>query len=118
MADLALLEEILFALVTKPEQVRIDVVEQGEQVHYSIAVAEEDVGLVLGKKGRIIEALRVLFGATGFPQGKRNQLHMPQYGAGKPTPITSARQGYKAQVEEGTSNCKPYHLRSLPRMAY
>ncbi len=66
-----LLEYIARALVDKPEDVNVTVVEGDRSVILQLKVAPEDVGKVIGKQGRIAQALRTLIRATAVKQGKR-----------------------------------------------
>jgi hypothetical protein len=66
-----LLEYIARALVDKPEDVNVEVVEGDRSVILQLKVAPEDVGKVIGKQGRIAQALRTLIRASAVKQGKR-----------------------------------------------
>ena len=55
-----MLEVIVQGLVDDPTQVRVDEVEDSEGVTYQVTVAENDLGKVIGKDGRIANALRSL----------------------------------------------------------
>lgn len=54
------------AICTKPEEVTVDkkVDEEGEL--YTIHVAQEDRGRIIGKKGQIADAVRIVLRAIGF----------------------------------------------------
>ena len=55
-----LLVTIVKGLVEKPEQVTVDVDEPNEEgvIVYHLHVAEDDMGRVIGKQGRIAKAIR------------------------------------------------------------
>ena len=57
-----LLVTIVKGLVEKPEQVTVDVDEPNEEgvTVYHLHVAEEDMGRVIGKQGRIAKAIRTV----------------------------------------------------------
>ena len=57
-----LLTAIVSGLVEKPEEVSVTVDEPNEEgvVYYHIHVAENDMGRVIGKQGRIAKAIRVV----------------------------------------------------------
>jgi hypothetical protein len=57
------LSEIVEELVDKPEGVSIEEVKANATVVINIKVAQGDLGKVIGKKGRIITALRSVFGS-------------------------------------------------------
>lgn len=66
-----LLEYIAKALVDKPDEVSVNVVEGDRSLILQLKVSPEDVGKVIGKQGRIAQALRTLIRATAVKQGKR-----------------------------------------------
>ena len=61
-----LLIAIASGLVEKPEEVTVTVDEPNEEgvVYYHIHVAENDMGRVIGKQGRIAKAIRVVMRAA------------------------------------------------------
>lgn len=67
-----LLVTIVKGLVEKPEQVTVDVDEPNEEgvIVYRLHVAEEDMGRVIGKQGRIAKAIRTVMRAAAI----RNDL--------------------------------------------
>lgn len=56
MRDLA--EYIIKQLVTKPEEVEVTEEESQEGITVFVKVAQEDMGLVIGKAGATIKAIR------------------------------------------------------------
>lgn len=67
-----LLVTIVKGLVEKPEQVTVDVAEPNEEgvIVYHLHVAEDDMGRVIGKQGRIAKAIRTVMRAAAI----RNDL--------------------------------------------
>ena len=67
-----LLVTIVKGLVEKTEQVTVDVDEPNEEgiIVYHLHVAEEDMGRVIGKQGRIAKAIRTVMRAAAI----RNDL--------------------------------------------
>lgn len=61
-----LLTAIVSGLVEKPDEVTVTVDEPNEEgvVYYHIHVAENDMGRVIGKQGRIAKAIRVVMRAA------------------------------------------------------
>ena len=61
-----LLTAIVSGLVEKPEELTVTVDEPNEEgvVYYHIHVAEDDMGRVIGKQGRIAKAIRVVMRAA------------------------------------------------------
>ena len=80
-----LLTQILRHIVEHQDQVKIVAVQEGrDKVTLQVSVAPEDVGKVIGREGRIINALRLLVRAGA---GKRFQkVGIELVGAGDPTP--------------------------------
>jgi hypothetical protein len=54
------LVQIVKAIVEQPEQVEITRQAQGQTLLFQVKVAPEDAGKVIGKEGRVINALRML----------------------------------------------------------
>ena len=68
-----LLTAIVSGLVEKPEEVTVTVDEPNEEgvVYYHIHVAENDMGRVIGKQGRIAKAIRTIVRAGTNKSGGR-----------------------------------------------
>ncbi len=68
----ALLKTIASGLVEKPEQVAVtaEEAENGSTV-YHLHVAEDDMGRVIGKQGRIAKAIRVVMRAAAAREDKK-----------------------------------------------
>lgn len=61
---------IVRALVDDPEQVVVNKVEGERSVIFEVRVASDDLGKVIGKGGRIANALRTLVRAAGTKERK------------------------------------------------
>ncbi|HEX7292906.1 MAG TPA: KH domain-containing protein, partial [Solirubrobacterales bacterium] len=55
-----LLEFLVRALVEDPEAVKVEELEEDGDLVYEISVAEDDLGRVIGKGGRIANAIRTI----------------------------------------------------------
>jgi uncharacterized protein len=66
-----LIEYIAKALVEDPDQVKVREVVGGTSIIYELSVAPEDMGRVIGKQGRVANAIRILLKAAATRQGKR-----------------------------------------------
>jgi uncharacterized protein len=75
-----LLKELLMyltkSIVDVPDEVTISEVEGEKAVVYEIRVAESDKGKVIGKHGRIINAIRTIVRAAGVKDGKKVQIEL------------------------------------------
>lgn len=72
-----LVEILAKALVDKPEDVNVKMVEkENNVVLLELKVAPEDKGKVIGKQGRIAKAIRSLVKAAAVKQGKKAILEI------------------------------------------
>lgn len=69
-----LVEYIAKSLVDDPSQVRVTTVDSGPSTVLELQVAPEDMGRVIGKSGRVANAMRVLVRVMATRQGKRVTL--------------------------------------------
>lgn len=66
-----LVEFIAKALVDNPEEVSVTEVEGSQSVIIELRVAQEDMGKVIGKQGRIAKAIRTVVKAAAIKSDKR-----------------------------------------------
>jgi predicted RNA-binding protein YlqC (UPF0109 family) len=66
-----LVEYIARALVSEPDSVRVEEVEENGDVVLEIRVAPDDLGRVIGRSGRVANALRSVAKAAATPRGQR-----------------------------------------------
>jgi len=71
-----LVELIAKALVDNPDKVQVTQLEGEQSAIIELKVAQEDIGKVIGKQGRIAEAIRVILGAAGMKLKKRYNLEL------------------------------------------
>jgi predicted RNA-binding protein YlqC (UPF0109 family) len=69
-----LVEFIARSLVDDPTQVQVNQTRQGGKVHLELKVAKDDMGRVIGKSGRIANAIRVLLRVAAAREGKQVTL--------------------------------------------
>ena len=74
MKDLA--EYIAKSIVSDPSQVRVTEIEGATSVILELTVAPEDTGRVIGRKGRVANAMRTLLRVPALKQGKRVTLEI------------------------------------------
>ena len=60
----ALIEHVAKALVSAPDQVRVEEVPEGDEIVLELEVAEDDMGRVIGKSGKVARAMRNLLHAA------------------------------------------------------
>ena len=60
-----LISDIVKALVDQPDQVLVNEVEGGHTIVLELSVAKSDMGKVIGKQGRNVQAMRTLLTAVG-----------------------------------------------------
>ena len=72
----ALVEHIAKALVAAPDQVKVDEFDEDGEMVIELEVAEDDMGRVIGKSGKIARAMRNLLHAAGEKAGKRYELEI------------------------------------------
>ncbi len=68
-----LIKRIVQLLVDNPEQVEVFEVKTEHVSVFELRVAKEDVGKVIGKKGRTVQAIRTILNATS---GKVKKNHI------------------------------------------
>jgi uncharacterized protein len=66
-----LLEFLVKALVEEPEKVVVEELEEDGDLIYEISVAEGDLGRVIGKGGRIANAIRTISKAAAVRLDRR-----------------------------------------------
>ena len=71
-----LIAYIAKALVDKPEEVVVTEIE-GQQIYViELKVAKEDIGKIIGKRGRTARAIRTILGAASAKTKKRSILEI------------------------------------------
>ncbi|MBE3574820.1 MAG: KH domain-containing protein [Firmicutes bacterium] len=66
-----LLEYMARALVLHPDSVQVDMEENPDEVRLRLAVDPADTGKVIGKQGRIAQAMRTVMKAAAVHDGRR-----------------------------------------------
>ena len=69
-----LIEYIAKSLVDDPSQVRVDEIVEEDLITFELRVAAEDMGRVIGRGGRVANAMRTLLRVSAVKQGKRARL--------------------------------------------
>jgi len=71
-----LIEYIAKALVDDPDSVRVEEIEGTSATIYELRVSADDMGRVIGKQGRVANAIRTLLRAAAARQGRRVTLEI------------------------------------------
>jgi len=71
-----LIELIAKSLVDDPDRVQVFQIDGEQSSIIELKVAPEDVGKVIGKQGRNVQAIRIILGAAGMKLKKRFILEL------------------------------------------
>jgi predicted RNA-binding protein YlqC (UPF0109 family) len=69
-----LIEFIATSLVDDPTQVRVSQEQHVGKVYLKLKVAKEDMGRVIGRQGRVANAMRLLLNVSASRNGKQAYL--------------------------------------------
>jgi uncharacterized protein len=61
-------------IVEKPDEMTLNIVPDGTGAIFQVAVAQRDVGLLIGKEGRIARSLRIILLAIGMKTKQKISL--------------------------------------------
>ncbi|MEX0801395.1 MAG: KH domain-containing protein [Dehalococcoidia bacterium] len=71
-----LIEFMARAIVDEPDAVEVTEENDDDQIVYHLKVAEADMGKVIGKQGRIANAMRTLLKVAAIKNGTRAMLEI------------------------------------------
>jgi len=71
-----LVEHLAKALVDAPGEVEVEALEEGGQTILELFVAEDDLGRIIGRQGRMARSLRTIVNAAALRTRKRYQLEI------------------------------------------
>jgi len=71
-----LVESIAKSLVDNPDRVQVSQLDGEQSSIIELKVAPEDMGKIIGKQGRNVQAIRVILGAVGMKLKKRVNLEI------------------------------------------
>ena len=74
LKDLTL--EMARAVVSNSDQVRVEEVEGASMIVLELSVDPEDMGRIIGKEGRVANAMRTLLRTSAAKDGKRVNLEI------------------------------------------
>lgn len=70
------LDYVARSLVDNPDAVSVEVDERGDEVELTLSVDEADMGRVIGRDGRIANAIRSLLRVMGTREGVHVELEI------------------------------------------
>ena len=70
------LEYVARSLVDKPDAVQVELEEEEDEVSLILTVDQEDMGRVIGRDGRIANAIRSLLRVMGTRDGRHVELEI------------------------------------------
>ncbi|MCA1594871.1 MAG: KH domain-containing protein [Chloroflexi bacterium] len=70
-------EILVSRLVNEPDQVNIEIEETGTNVHVQVRVDAGDRGKIIGRRGRVINAIRSVAGVAAVKAGQRVTIDVP-----------------------------------------
>jgi len=70
------IELIAKSLVDNPDKVQVSQLDGEQSSIIELKVAQEDIGKIIGKQGRNVQAIRVILGAAGMKLKKRFILEL------------------------------------------
>lgn len=70
------LDYVARALVDNPDGVHVEVDEHADEIELTLAVDEDDMGRVIGRDGRIANAIRSLLRVMGTRDGRHVELEI------------------------------------------
>ncbi len=77
---MGLLKDLTFqmacAVVSKSDQVRVEEVEGASMIVLELSVDDTDMGRIIGKEGRVANAMRTLLRTSAAKDGKRVNLEI------------------------------------------
>ena len=71
-----LVELIAKSLVDNPDRVQVSQLDGEQSSIIELKVAPEDMGKIIGKQGRNVQAIRVILGAVGMKLKKRVNIEI------------------------------------------
>ena len=71
-----LIEYIAQSLTSNPDAVRVTEEDEGDQIVIRLEVAPEDKGKVIGRQGRVAQAMRTLLRVAAVKDGSRAVLEI------------------------------------------
>ncbi len=71
-----LIEYMAKSLVSHPDAVVVHEIERADAITYRLSVAPDDMGRIIGKQGRVVNAMRLLLRVAALKDGRRATLEI------------------------------------------
>ena len=71
-----IIESLIKRLVSEPDQVKITENQKEKAIIFEASVAKADMGRVIGKKGKTVEAIKTIISAFGVKQNKYYKFYL------------------------------------------
>jgi predicted RNA-binding protein YlqC (UPF0109 family) len=71
-----LIEYIAKSLASKPDEVKVTTTKEEDRVVLKLQVADEDKGKIIGRQGRVAQAMRTLLRVAAVKDGTRAVLEI------------------------------------------
>lgn len=78
-----LVEFIVKKIVKKPEEVHVNQIESENEVVLQLKVSKDDIGRVIGKRGKTIKNIRAVLGVASAKANKKAKLEILEEGSEK-----------------------------------
>ncbi len=72
-----LIEYIAKAIADNPDAVKVTETQEDDRIVIRLEVAAEDKGKVIGREGRVVQAMRTLLRVAAVKKGTRASLEIP-----------------------------------------
>lgn len=72
------LDYIVSSIVDDPKQVKITEEETDGVINFTVTVAKEDMGKIIGKNGKVIKAIRNVVKIPAIKQGKKIYISLSE----------------------------------------
>ena len=73
-----LIEYVATSLADHPEDVRVEEIHRGNEVILQLSLAPDDMGRLIGKQGRVANAIRLLLKVAAAKEGKHAILEIEE----------------------------------------
>ncbi len=71
-----LIEYLARGLASRPDEIVVEAEERGDQIVFHLECAEQDKGRIIGREGRVVNAMRSLLHVASIRSGVRASLNI------------------------------------------